>query len=215
MDQYAVLFGKENSFIQLDCRTLHVEYAPSNFEGYELILVDSCVKHSLAESAYNKRREECEEGLNLIKKRFPNVQSLRDVTATILSEVKNDLSAIVYTRVRYIVEENQRHADTCEALRLGDVKKIGALLYQTHLGLKNDYEVSCAELDFLVDTAMNITGVAGSRLMGGGFGGCSINLIKKEEAENFKLLISKKYQEKFNITPAIIEVQISNGISII
>lgn len=214
MDQYAVLFGKENAFIKLDCRSLATTIIPVILNGYDIVLCDSAVKHKLAESAYNKRREECEQGVKDIQTIFPQVESLRDVTLEMLPIVKNKSGETVYKRCLYVVTENQRHEDLCKSLNDNDIKKVGELIYQTHLGLKNDYEVSCAELDFLVEEAMKMNCVAGSRMMGGGFGGCSINIVKSNEMNTFKECISNLYEQQFGKTLVMYNIKISSGITI-
>ena len=178
MDQFASVFGKEGSLIRLDCRSLEYQYFPFKPEGYRLVLVDSVVKHELASSAYNKRRQSCEAAVAAIQKKHPHVEFLRDCTMEMLQEAKAEISEEDYMRAEYVIEEIQRVLDVCDALERGDYETVGQKMYETHYGMSKLYEVSCEELDFLNDVAFDC-GVTGSRVMGGGFGGCTINLVKK------------------------------------
>ncbi len=174
MDQFASVFGKKDHLMRLDCRSMEYEYFPFHPEGHKLVLVDSVVKHELADSPYNKRRASCER----VAKRL-GVETLRDATLEMLNAAKSDITAEDYLRAKFVIEEKQRVLDVCDALVAGDYETVGARMYETHHGLSKDYEVSCEELDFLNDIAREC-GVTGSRIMGGGFGGCTINLVKDE-----------------------------------
>ena len=184
MDQFASVFGKKGSLIRLDCRSLEYQYFPFDPQGYRLVLVDSVVKHELASSAYNKRRQSCEAAVAAVQKKHPHVEFLRDVTMGMLEEAKADISAEDYMRAEYVIEEIQRVLDVCDALEKGDYETVGQKMYETHQGMSKLYEVSCEELDFLNDLAFDC-GVTGSRVMGGGFGGCTINLVKDELYSTF------------------------------
>lgn len=210
MDQFASVFGKAGSLIRLDCRSLEYKYYPFNPVGYKLVLVDSVVKHELASSAYNKRRQSCENVVAAIRRNHPQVEFLRDATMEMLSEVKADISAEDYMRAEYVIEEIQRVLDVCDALEHGDYETVGAKMYATHHGMSKLYEVSSEELDFLNDIAKEC-GVTGSRVMGGGFGGCTINLVKEELYDHFIQTAVSAYKEKYGREPKIYDVVISDG----
>lgn len=210
MDQFASCFGKEGSLIRLDCRSLEYEYVPFNPKGYKLVLVNTCVAHELASSAYNKRRESCENVVAHIKKYHPEVELLRDANIDMLKQVANEVSAEDYMRAEFVIEEINRMGEACDALKAGDYETVGKKMYETHIGLSRKYEVSCEELDFLNDIA-RLCGVAGSRVMGGGFGGCTINLVKDELYEPFIKRAKEAYEAKFKITPKIYDVVIKDG----
>ena len=210
MDQFASVFGKEGSLIRLDCRSLEYKYFPFNPVGYKLVLLDSVVKHELASSAYNKRRQSCENAAAAIRRNHPEVEFLRDATMGMLNEVKGDISAEDYMRAEYVIEEVQRVLDVCEALEKGDYETVGQKMYETHHGMSKLYEVRCEELDFLNDVAKKC-GVTGSRVMGGGFGGCTINLVKDELHDAFIKEAFESYTKKFGHEPKVYEVVISDG----
>lgn len=210
MDQFASVFGKAGSLIRLDCRSLEYKYFPFNPVGYKLVLLDSVVKHELASSAYNKRRQSCENAAAAIRRNHPEVEFLRDATMEMLNEVKADISAEDYMRAEYVIEEVQRVLDVCDALEKGDYDTVGQKMYETHHGMSKLYEVSCEELDFLNDVAKKC-GVTGSRVMGGGFGGCTINLVKDELHDDFIKEAFESYTKKFGHEPKVYEVVISDG----
>lgn len=210
MDQFASCFGKEGSLIRLDCRSLEYQYVPFNPEGYRLVLINTCVAHELASSAYNKRRLSCEAVAAAIKKHHPEVDLLRDANMDMLREVANEVSAEDYIRAEFVIEEIQRLLDACAALEKGDYETVGKKMYETHIGLSRKYEVSCPELDFLNDVARQC-GVTGSRVMGGGFGGCTINLVKNELHDGFIKRATESYEQKFKIKPKVYDVIIKDG----
>lgn len=210
MDQFASVFGKKGSLIRLDCRSLEYQYFPFKPEGYKLVLLDSVVKHELASSAYNKRRESCEKVVAAIQKNHPNVEFLRDATMDMLNEVKAEVSEEDYMRAEYVIEEIQRVLDVCDALEKGDYETVGKKMFETHHGMSKLYEVSCEELDYLNDIAKKC-GVTGSRVMGGGFGGCTINLVKAELYDAFVAEAFAAYKEKFGREPKLYDVVISDG----
>lgn len=210
MDQFASVFGQEGKLIRLDCRSLEYEYFPFKPEGYRLVLLDSVVKHELASSAYNKRRESCERVVAEIKKTHPHVEFLRDCTMEMLAAVKDKVSVEDYMRAEYVIAEIQRVLDVCEALGRNDYETVGQKMYETHYGMSKLYEVSCEELDFLNDIAFDC-GVTGSRVMGGGFGGCTINLVKNELYEVFIETAKRRYTEKYGRAPKVYDVVIGNG----
>jgi galactokinase len=210
MDQFASVFGRAKSLIRLDCKTLEYQYFPFNPVGYKLVLIDSVVKHELASSAYNDRRKSCENVVAAIQKRHPAVTCLRDATMADLEEVKTEVSAEDYRRAYYVIGEVQRVLDVCAALERGDYETVGQKMYETHQGLSRDYEVSCEELDFLNDLARK-DGVTGSRIMGGGFGGCTINLVKEELYDQFVADAKQQYAARFNRQPKVYDVVIGDG----
>lgn len=210
MDQFASLFGKKDHLIRLDCKTLEHRYFPFHPQGYRLVLLDSVVKHELASSAYNKRRESCENVVKEIRKKHPEVDFLRDASMSMLDEVKGEVSAEDYMRAEYVIEEVQRVLDVCDALERDDYETVGQKMYETHDGMSRLYEVSCEELDFLNDIAKDC-GVTGSRVMGGGFGGCTINLVKKELYKLFIENAKKRFNERFGHEPKVYNVVISDG----
>lgn len=214
MDQFSSVMGKANQVIKIDCRTLEYEYHKADFSDYSLVLFDSNVKHSLFSSAYNQRREECEQGLAILSSHFPGVTSFREATEEQLLSIKDKMSEEVFKRSHYVIKEIKRVSLACEALDKGDIVTLGQLLFETHEGLSKEYEVSCDELDMIVDTLKKEPAVVGSRLMGGGFGGCTINLIKKGQEEAIKTKLAQLYQETFGIELKIYEVTIGNGTSL-
>lgn len=205
MDQFASVFGKKDSLIRLDCRSMEYEYFPFHPQGYKLVLVDSVVKHELVDSPYNKRRESCERVAAAL-----GVGTLRDASMEELNAHKGEISEEDYKRARFVIGEVQRVLDVCDALKNDDYETVGKKMYETHEGLSKDYEVSCVELDYLVDIAKEC-GVTGSRIMGGGFGGCTINLVKDELYDNFIATAKEKFAAQYGHEPHIYEVNISDG----
>ena len=214
MDQFSSVMGKENQVVKIDCRSLEYEYHKADFSDYSLVLFDSNVKHSLFTSAYNQRRQECEQGLAILTAHFPEVSSFRDCTEAQICSIKDKMTEEVFKRSHYAIKEIKRVTLACEALDRGDILTLGQLLFETHEGLSKEYEVSCAELDMIVDTLKKEPAVVGSRMMGGGFGGCTINLIKKGEEDAIKTKLTQLYQAAFGIELKIYEVKISNGTSL-
>jgi galactokinase len=210
MDQFVSIFGKAGSLILLDCRSLEYKYYPFNPAGYKLVLLDTAVKHELASSAYNARRQSCEKVAATIRQHHPAVEFLRDATLDMLNEVKTEISKEDYMRAQYVIEEVQRVMDVCAALEKGDYETVGDRMYGTHNGMSKLYEVSCKELDFLNYIARK-NDVTGSRVMGGGFGGCTINLVKEEKYEAFIKDTFTSYKEAFGHEPKLYEVVISDG----
>ena len=210
MDQFASVFGKAGSLMRLDCRNGEYQYFPWNPKGYKLLLVNSCVKHELAGSPYNERRLQCEHVAAIIKETHPEVDSLRDATMEMLDEVKGKITGDEYKRARYVIGEVERVLAVCDALKHDDYEMVGKMMYETHYGLSKEYEVSCEELDFLNEVAKE-EGVTGSRIMGGGFGGCTINLIAEEFYDHFKEVVKKKFAEKYGKEPILIDVVIGDG----
>ena len=205
MDQFASVFGKKNCLMRLDCRSMEFEYFPFEAKGYKLVLVDSVVKHELVDSPYNKRRESCERVAKTL-----GVETLRDAEMADLEAKKAEISEEDYKRAVYVIGEKQRVLDVCDALQKGDFETVGKRMYETHEGMSKLYEVSCVELDYLNDIAKEC-GVTGSRIMGGGFGGCTINLVKDELYDKFIATAKEKFAAKYGHEPKIYDVVISDG----
>ncbi len=205
MDQFASVFGKKDNLMRLDCRSMEFEYFPFKADGYKLVLLDSKVKHALVDSPYNKRRQSCERVAKTL-----GVETLRDATMEMLNGVRSDITAEDYFRAKYVIEEKDRVLAVCDALVKGDLETVGAKMYETHDGLSKDYEVSCVELDYLNDIAREC-GVTGSRIMGGGFGGCTINLVKDDLYDNFIATAKEKFNARYGHEPVVIPVIISDG----
>lgn len=210
MDQFASVFGKKGQLMLLDCKTMEYKYYPFHPEGYRLVLLDSVVKHELASSAYNKRRESCERAAAAIRERHPEVEFLRDANREWLDEVKDSISEEDYMRAEYVIDEVARVLDVCDALERDDYETVGEKMYETHYGMSRLYEVSCEELDFLNNIAREC-GVTGSRVMGGGFGGCTINLVKNELYVPFIEKAKAAFTQRFGHEPKVYDVVISDG----
>ncbi len=196
MDQYINIFGQKNNALKIDCRTLDYTYLPFNTDNLSIVLCDSRVSHSLAASEYNLRRKQCETGVKQLQRFHPEVNSLRDVSLPLLKEHLEDFDPVVYKRCEYVIEENARLLAACDTLLKNDMKAFGELMNESHEGLKNKYEVSCSELDSLVEYARQDENTLGCRMMGGGFGGCTINLVKKDAVEDFVQTMTEKYKWK-------------------
>lgn len=205
MDQFASVHGKKDNLMRLDCRSGEFEYFPFKLDGYRLVLVDSRVKHELVDSPYNKRRESCERVAATL-----GVETLRDADMAMLDAAKDKISAEDYNRAKYVIEEKQRVLDVCDALVKGDYETVGRCMYGTHEGMSKLYEVSCEELDYLNDVAKEC-GVTGSRIMGGGFGGCTVNLVKEDLYDNFIATVTDKFNERYGHKPMIYPVIVSDG----
>ncbi len=211
MDQFASMFGKKDQVIKLDCRSLDYEYVPLKLDGYKVVLFNTNVKHNLASSEYNIRRQQCESGVAIINRQIPGVKSLRDVNMEMLEQYVEPVDPLVFQRCKYVVLENERLLGACDDLRKQDLKGLGQKMYQTHQGLSNLYEVSCKELDFLVEFVKRQPGVAGARMMGGGFGGCTINIIEDAAIEPLIESISHAYQQSMNLPLTAYIVSIVDG----
>lgn len=212
MDQFASVFGEEGKLMRLDCRSREFEYFPFDPKGYKLVLVDSKVKHELASSAYNDRRKSCENVVAALQKKFADreFETLRDASWDDLEAVKSEISEEDYKRAHFVLGEVDRVLAVSDALNKGDYETVGEQMYKTHFGLSKEYEVSCEELDFLNNLAKQC-GVTGSRIMGGGFGGCTINLVKEDLYDSFIAEAKKQYVAKYNREPAVYDVVISQG----
>lgn len=212
MDQFASVFGMEGKLMRLDCRSREFEYFPFDPKGYRLVLVDSVVKHELASSAYNDRRKSCENVVAALQKKYPEktIETLRDADWDMLNAVKDEVSEEDMKRATFVLGEKDRVLAVCDALNAGDYETVGKKMYETHHGLSKEYEVSCEELDYLNDIARE-DGVTGSRIMGGGFGGCTINLVKEDLYDHFIADVKKKYAERYGKEPKIYDVVIKDG----
>ncbi|MBJ6108043.1 galactokinase [Hymenobacter sp. BT523] len=214
MDQFASLFGRDAHVVRLDCRSLQYEYFPFDTRACRIVLCNSGVKHSLASSEYNTRRQECERGVSVLQQKHPEVSTLRDATMEMLDAHRSELGGTVYRRCAYVVQENARVEAACRHLLAGDMAAFGQEMYGSHAGLRDDYEVSCAELDVLVEAAQAAPGVFGARMMGGGFGGCTINLVAPDKVDEFIASVSKAYQEKFGLKLETYQTTIVDGVGL-
>jgi galactokinase len=212
MDMFASMMGREGQALQIDCRSLDFHYYPFDAPDYRLVLCNSGVKHALVDSEYNTRRKEAEQGVSLLKEVYPTIHSLRDVTPPMLFDEQERLPELIYRRCKHVVEENQRVLQACTALENHDFVAFGDLLYQSHQGLQYEYEVSCTEMDYLVDFTRNEEAVLGARMMGGGFGGCTLNLVHHAGVDDFLQKISASYYATFGIALATHIVALTNGV---
>jgi galactokinase len=213
MDQFASLFGRASHVVRLDCRSLAYEYFPFDAARYHLVLCNSGVKHSLASSEYNTRRRECAQGVAVLQRYYPAVASLRDATLAQLSAHQAELGDLVYRRCRYVVQENQRVEQVCAALAAGNMTVVGQLLYASHAGLRDDYQVSCPELDKLVALAEGAPGVLGARMMGGGFGGCTLNLVEADKVAEFVAVMKAQFLSFYRRELDTYDTTIVGGVS--
>lgn len=216
MDQFASMYGKKDQVILLDCKTMEYQYYPLQLEHYDIVLLDTQIKHALASSEYNTRRQECEQGINFIHQQYPSVNSLRDASMDILNEMVDQKKySKVYNRCKYVIEEIERTQAAALDLKEGRLEAFGQKMYATHEGLSNLYEVSCPELDFLVNELKENPNVIGARMMGGGFGGCTINLIKKEATASVVQKLVASYHKTFQKNLLTYEVNIDDGARIL
>ncbi|MBG8553665.1 galactokinase [Hymenobacter guriensis] len=215
MDQFASLFGQAGHVVRLDCRSLEYAYFPFDANAYHLVLCNSGVKHSLASSEYNTRRQECERGVAVLQQYYPEVASLRDATLEQLEKHQAELGEVVYRRCRYVVEENLRVEQACQHLLAHDLPAFGQDMYGSHAGLRDQYEVSCPELDILVELARPLPGVVGARMMGGGFGGCTINLVEASAVESFVTAMKRAYEKQTGIALETYQTTIVDGVGML
>jgi galactokinase len=213
MDQFASALCKKGSAMLLDCRSLERQEIPFETDDSVTVVCDTKVEHSLASSEYNKRREECEEGVRLLKKHLPEIKALRDVSLEQLEKYKDDLTDTIYRRCRHVIGENKRTLKAADFFKSRDLAAAGKLMFESHASLRDDYQVSCKELDALVDIASSVDGVFGARMTGGGFGGCTVNIIRKAILDEFKTLISEGYSARFGHKPSIYEFHAADGAS--
>ncbi|GHM98656.1 galactokinase [Cytophagales bacterium WSM2-2] len=211
MDMYASLFSHEGSVLLLDCRSNQHEYLNVNFGDHAILLIDTKVKHALNDSGYNDRRAACEEGVRILQKKFPEVKSLRDVNLEALAQARTEMSDNVYNKCHYIVKEIDRTQKAAVLLKSGDIAGFGKLMYETHWGLSKEFDVSCAESDWLVEWASN-NRLIGARQMGGGFGGCTINLVRKDQQTSVISNVREKYFAAFKKEPDFYQIELSSGV---
>ncbi|WP_445664946.1 galactokinase [Fodinibius sp. AD559] len=215
MDQFASLNGKEGYALKLDCRSLDYEYFPFNRNDIQIVLCDTQVRRELASSEYNVRREQCEQGVEILQQWNSKIESLRDVELSMLFQHENDMDPTIFKRCKYVVEENKRVIQACSDLHQGAMDSFGQRMYQSHAGLRHEYEVSCEELDVLVNIARNLKGIFGARMMGGGFGGCTINLVQEDYVDSFTNQIKEKYQQQMDKEIKVYRTNVSSGTHLI
>lgn len=211
MDQFASLMGREKQLVLLDCKSLDFKYIPCDLGQYQIVLINSKVSHNLNDSAYKTRVKECGEGVAILSKYQEDLKSLRDASTDLVLAHKAELGETIFRRCLYVTSENERLLKVCEYLQKGEIEEVGALLFETHEGLRDLYEVSCEEVDFLVAFAKNYPGAIGSRIMGGGFGGCSINLVDKSKMSSFIEAVHLAYHERFKVRSEAYQVKIVDG----
>lgn len=215
MDQFSSMMGKDGFALKLDCRSLGYDLYPVDFGDYEIVLLNSNVSHNLATSAYNERRTQCEQGWNIVAQKYNGISSLRDVTMDMLNACRDDLSEVVFKRCKYIIEENQRVHSFCESLEKRDFRKCGTILFDAHEAMRFEYEITCVEIDHLVGFAKENSDVLGARMMGGGFGGCTLNLVKKEGADHFIEDVTGKYKKVTGIELSPYRVTVADGVRLL
>jgi len=215
MDQFINVFGRPRSVLKLDCRSLDYEYYPFDRPDLRIVLCDTLVKRELASSEYNVRRQQCESGVNLLAKYAPGLKSLRDVSLELLEAHRPEIDPVVYKRCDYVIRENARVEQACADLRKSDFHSFGQRMFGSHSGLRDDYEVSCRELDVLVEAASGIKGVLGARMMGAGFGGCTINLLEEKAVEDFDKTVARAYRGQFGKDPKFYISTLESGTEII
>ena len=215
MDQFINIFGERDKVLRIDCRSLESRSYPFDFPNISIVLFDTGVSHSLASTEYNRRREECAEGVLVVKHRFPHVTHLRDVSSAMIHELNREIKPEIFRRCRYVIEENERVLRAATALEQSDLSTFGSLMNSSHDGLRNDYEVSCAELDYLVDAVKGSPQVYGARMMGAGFGGCTINLIETKEIGRISAEVAEKYRRRFQVDLKTYVTEISSGTHVV
>jgi len=201
MDQFISMMGQKDHALFLDCRSLEYRHIPLKLNRYQIVICHSGVKHSLVDSEYNNRRQECETGVAVLSQRFPQIKTLRDATLAQLNACRKELDPVVYKRCRHVITENQRVLQSIESLNQNDLITFGRLMNESHDSLRDDYQVSCAEIDLLVEFARNFDGVLGSRITGGGFGGCTVSLVENAQIHEFTKQLIEYYQNETKITP--------------
>ena len=215
MDQFSILHGKKNQVMLLDCRSLEYQYFPLELGDYQILLLNTNVSHSLADSAYNTRRSECEAGVEILQKTGLEITKLRDVSLDQVVAAKDILPPNVYDRCTHVVAEDERTLAAAKALKEGNIKLLGELMYASHASLTDLYKVSCTELDFLVDQSKTVEYVLGSRMMGGGFGGCTISIVEKKNVSEFIAFSAKAYREQFGKELTPLEVRVADGAKVV
>ncbi|MGI8813535.1 MAG: galactokinase [Pyrinomonadaceae bacterium] len=213
MDQFASAFGREGQAMLLDCRSMEIEYIPIDVGDAVIAVCDTKVKHELAATEYNTRREECEKGVEILRTALPHIKALRDVSVTEFKTYEDLLPEPIRSRCRHVVTENERTLEAAELFKAAKLNGVGRLMFESHASLRDDYEVSCPELDTLVDSAQNVDGIYGSRMTGGGFGGCTVNLLRSSALENFRDILTRDYRERFGTIPDIYVFNAADGVS--
>lgn len=211
MDQFVNIFGRDKNALKIDCRTLEFEYFPIRRDDLEIVLCETEVRRTLASSEYNVRRQQCETGVHILRRHHPDVRSLRDAGLDLLQGQKREMDPIIYKRCDYVVRENARVLQACDDLRRNDFHSFGQRMYESHKGLRDDYQVSSADLDFLVEVASSVSGVFGARMMGAGFGGCTINLVEKPRVSEFIEVVQRRYQKLTGKTLKVYVIKIQSG----
>ncbi len=212
MDQFASMMGEKDRALLLDCKTLHYDSHSVDLEDYTFLLINSNVEHNLVNSEYNVRRSQCEEGVAILKCHYPEIDSLRDVSLSMLGKHKGEFNELIFKRCRYVLEENERVLQLGASLDRNDLRGVGQILYDGHKGMRYQYDITCDQIDFLVDFTNDFSGILGARMMGGGFGGCTINLIHRDCVDQFIEEISTAYRKSWNIEVTPIHVEISSGV---
>src|SRR5450631_154017 len=210
MDQFVSCFGKEGHALLLDCRSLEFELVPVP-ETVKFVICNTMVKHQNSSGEYNRRRAECEQGVLILSAFYPDIKALRDVTSEQLAAHADVLSPVIYKRCQHVVEENARVLETVESFRSGDLNRVGSLMLDSHRSLRDLYQVSCRELDLMVESGQGLPGYYGGRMTGGGFGGCTVNLVESDHAESFARQIAERYQKKTGISPDVHICSPANG----
>jgi galactokinase len=214
MDQFSILHGRKDHAMLLNCITQKIEYIPVELGHYHLVIIDSGVSHDLVTSAYNDRVSECKSGLQKIQNHHPSISTVSEISKDHIRAFGNELTESEFKRISFVIEENERVHQFCKALKMKDISTVGQLLKASHNGLKDQYEVSCEEMDYLVESAYAQSECIGARMMGGGFGGCTINVVEKQKYELFKNRISQSYFERFELMPTCLLVEIVDGIKV-
>jgi galactokinase len=209
MDQFASTFGKKDHALKLDCRSLEYEEVPLELEGYKIVLLNTNVKHSLTTTAYNERRQQCGEGVAMVQKHVDGISTLRDVTVDMAEKFIND--PLIFQRCNYVIRENARVIASVQHMRNGNITGLGEQMFLSHTGLSREYEVSCPELDYLVDAVKHNPLVAGARMMGGGFGGCTINIVREGAVEELVSYLAENYQREMGKPLTVYVAQTANG----
>ena len=213
MDQFVSANAQKGHALLLDCRSLEFENVPLNTSQTAFVICDTKVKHNLASSEYNTRRAECEQAVEILRKLLPNIKQLRDVSVEEFEKHQNELPDVIRRRARHVVTENERTLKAADALKSNNLEKFGESMWQSHASLRDDYEVSCKELDLIVQIAQKCEGVLGARMTGGGFGGSTVNLVRKENIEQFTAQVREEYERETKVEPAILISNAANGAS--
>jgi galactokinase len=211
MDQFVNIFGEDGKVLKIDCRSLEHQYFPFERKDLAIVLCETEAKRSLASSEYNVRRQQCERGVGILQNHKPEIKSLRDVSLDFLNEHRNEMEPIIFQRCAYVVEENERVQRACKDLQRDDFRSFGEQMYRSHDGLRDGYQVSSPDLDFLVEAASSINGVLGARMMGAGFGGCTINLVEQKCVDSFVEDMKEKYRQRTGKTNNVYVTHIQSG----